>query len=257
MRPERYRSLGQRCRYAVESGEGDFVALTFFTYAIEFRNFAIAEREFGAGRGVDSQFFFFFAYRETGSSLLYDERGDSLLTLLRLRVRVDDCGVGCAAVGDPSFRAVDYILAVFEHGFGREGSSVGARLRLGKGEASDFLATSEWRQKLFLLVIRTEFVDGSAIQGIVGGQNHASGCAGAGNLFNHDGVTDVIHARAAFSFGNGHAGESEFSRFLEKLAGEFAFFVVFTREGLYFRFGEVAHTFLQELLFFDQFEVQG
>jgi hypothetical protein len=66
----------------------------------------------------------------------------------------------------------------------------------------------------------------------------------------------VIHTGAAFGFRNGDSGEAQCGGLLEEFAGKFALFVVFAGEGLYFGFGEIAHAFLQELLFFGEFEVQ-
>ena len=65
----------------------------------------------------------------------------------------------------------------------------------------------------------------------------------------------MIEAGAAFGFGDGDAGEAEFGGFAEKFAGEFAGFVVFASERLYFGFGEFADGFLQELLFFGEGEI--
>jgi len=130
-------------------------------------------------------------------------------------------------------------------------------LRLGESKAANFLAAREWGQKNFLLIIGAKFVDRSAVQRILDGKNHAGGGAGPGNFFDHDGVANVVHSRAAFGFGNGDAGQAEFGGFVEKFAGKFAFLVVLASERLYLRFGEVADAFSQEFLFFGQFEVHA
>ena len=116
---------------AIERGERDFVAFAFVADAIGGGNFAIGEGEFGAGGGVDAEFFFFLADGETRRALFDDERGDSLLAFFRMRVDVDDGGIGGAAVGDPGFGAVDDVLVAFADGFGvrarRRSSRLAAR----------------------------------------------------------------------------------------------------------------------------------
>ncbi len=77
----------------------------------------------------------------------------------------------------------------------------------------------------------------------------------AGNLLDDDGVGDVIEAGAAFGFGKGHAGEAEFGGLAKGFAGEMSGLVDFASERFYFGFGELAHGFLQELLFFGEFEI--
>ena len=107
------------------------------------------------------------------------------------------------------------------------------------------------------MLVGAEAVDGIAVERILDGKNHAGGGADARDFFDDDGVADVVHARAAFVFGDGDAGEAEFGGFLEQGAGEVAGFVDFFGERLYFGFGEFADAFLQELLFFGEFEVHA
>ena len=75
---------------AIESRERDLVAFAFVADAIRHRNFAIGEGKFGAGCGVNAQFFFFLADVEAGRAFFDDQRGDSLLAFFRMRVHVDD-----------------------------------------------------------------------------------------------------------------------------------------------------------------------
>ena len=77
---------------------------------------------------MNAQLFFFLADFEAGRFFLDHQRGDSLLSFFRLRIDVDERGIGDAAVGDPGFRAVDDVAIALEDGFGSERGGVGAGL---------------------------------------------------------------------------------------------------------------------------------
>src|SRR6266852_5934657 len=242
---------------AIERGERDLVAFAFVADAVFFGDFAIGENQLAAGGGVDAEFFFFFADLETRCALFHDDRGDSLLAFGRIGVDVDDGRVGHAAIGDPRLGAVQNIFAAAFHRFGLQGGGVRARLRLGQGVAADFFSTGKGQQKSLFLRLGAEAVDGIAEQRILHAEDHAGGSAAARNLFDNDGVGDMVEARAAFGFGKGDSGEAEFGGFAEEFAGEMAGFVIFLGEGANFRFGKFADGFLEKLLVFGEFEIQA
>src|SRR6266481_2698420 len=144
-----------------------------------------------------------------------------------MRVDVGDGGVGGAAVGDPGFCAIEDVLVVAKDGFGLQGGSIGAGLRLGEGVAADFFAASVRLEEFLFLFGGAVAVNGIAVKRILHGENHASGSATAGDFFDDHGVGDVIEAGAAFGFGEGDAGETKFRGFFESGAREVAGFVEF------------------------------
>ena len=84
-----------------------------------------------------------------------------------------------------------------------------------------------------------------AIERILHRKHHARGSAHPRDLFDHDGVADVVHPRAALGFGDRHASQAELCGFAECFAREMARLVELVRQRLHFRFGEFAHRALQ------------
>ncbi len=111
-----------------------------------------------------------------------------------------------------------------------ERGGVRACLRLGERVAADFFAARVRQKELLFLFVGAEAVDGIAVEGILHGENHAGGSAAAGNLFDHDGVGDVIEAGATLRFGKSNACEAEFGGFLESRAGKMARLIQFFGE---------------------------
>jgi len=235
---------------AVERGERDFVAFAFIADAIGGGDYAIGEDQFAASGGVDAEFLFFFADFEAGRAFFDDDGGDASFAFGRLGVDVHDGGIGGAAVGDPGFGAVDDIGVAFFHGFGLQGSGIGACLRFGEGVAADFFAAGEGDEQAFFLFVGAITVDGIAVERILHGENHAGGSTAAGDFLDDDAISDVVEAGAAFGVREGYTGEAELGGFFEKVAGEAAGFVEFFGVRLDFGFGEFADGFLQQLLFF-------
>jgi hypothetical protein len=85
-----------------------------------------------------------------------------------LRIDVDDGGVRRAAICNPRFRAVDDVFVAFADGFGGQCGGVGAGLRLGEREATDFFAAGERYEEFFPLFVSAEVMDGRAVQRILG-----------------------------------------------------------------------------------------
>ena len=241
---------------AVERGESDFVAFTFVADAIGGGDFAIGEDQFAAGRGANAEFLFFLADLEAGRAFFHDQRGDPFFALFRMRVDVDDGGIGGAAVGNPGFSAVEDVFVAAKDGFSLKGGGVGAGLGFGEGVAADFFAAREGEKEFLLLLGRPEAMNGVAVERILDGENHAGRCAAARDFFDGDAVSDVIEAGAAFGFGESNAGEAEFGGFGEKSAGEVTGFVEFLGERADFGPGEVANGFLQQRLFFGEGKIQ-
>src|SRR5580693_1456143 len=94
-----------------------------------------------------------------------------------------------------------------------------------------------------------------AVERILDGEDDAGGSAGAGDFFDDDGVGDVIEAGAAFGFGDGDSGETEFGSFAKKFAREFSGLVVFAGEWFYFGLRKFTNGFLEEMLVFSQREI--
>jgi hypothetical protein len=242
---------------AIERGESDFVAFAFVADAVGGWHFAVSENQFAAGGGADAKFFFFLAGFEAGRAFFDDEGGDAFFAFFRMRADVNDGRVGRAAVGDPGFCAVDEVLVAAKDSFGLESSGVRACLRLGERVAADFFAARVWQKELLFLVVGAVAVDGIAVEGILDGENHAGGSAAAGNLLDHNGVSDMIEPGATLRFGKSNACEAELRGFGEESAGEVAGFVEFFGDGPDFRFGELANCFLEERLFFGEIEIHG
>jgi hypothetical protein len=70
-------------------------------------------------------------------------------------------------------------------------------------------------------------MDRIAVKRILDGKDYACGGATARNLFDDDGVGDMIEARAAFIFRKRHAGEAQLRRFFEQSARKAPGLVVF------------------------------
>ncbi len=102
----------------------------------------------------------------------------------------------------------------------------------------------------------SETMNRVAVKGILHGKNHASGGATPRNLFNHDGVGDVVEARAAFSLRERDRRQTKFRRFFEQGAWKVPGLVVLLRQRADFRLRKLAHALLQQVLFFCQFKVQ-
>jgi hypothetical protein len=95
---------------AVESGEGDFEALAFFTEAIGGGDFAIVENDFDGGGAALAHFVFVAADLEAGEGGFDEEGGDSLPAEFRLGFGEDNVEAGVGAVGDPGFGAGEEIV---------------------------------------------------------------------------------------------------------------------------------------------------
>ena len=100
-------------------------------------------------------------------------------------------------------------------------------------------------------------MDRIAIQRILHRQYDSGGSAHARNLFNDDGVGDVVKARAALGLGQRHGGESQVGGLAKRFARKLPALIQFARQRLHFAFGEFAHRALQQLLFFAEIEIQS
>ena len=65
----------------------------------------------------------------------------------------------------------------------------------------------------------------------------------------------MVEARSAFRLRERYARQPDFCRLLKQPARKMPRLVEFFRQRLYFRFRELTHGFLQQLLFFRQFKV--
>ena len=128
-------------------------------------------------------------------------------------------------------------------------------MRLGERVAADLFAAGVGQEELFLLFVSPVAVNRIAVERILHGEDHARRGAAARNFFYDDGVSNVVETRAAFRLREGNSGEAEFRRFLEKFAREAPGFVEFLCQRPDFRFCELAHALLQQLLFFCQFQI--
>src|SRR5258708_15449030 len=239
----------------VQRRERYFVAFPFVADAIRGRNNAIGENQLAARRGADAEFFFFLADLESRRAFFHNQRGDSFFAFRRFRVHVDDRGIRRAAIGDPGFRTVEQVsLALFD-GFRLQRGGVRTGLRLSQRVATDLFTAGIRQQEFFLLFFRPEAMNGIAVKRILHGKNHAGRSAAARNLLDHDGVSDVVEAGAAFRFGKRNACKPQFRGFLEKVAGKMPRLVKLFRQGTNFRFRELAYALLQQFLFFRQFRL--
>ena len=128
-------------------------------------------------------------------------------------------------------------------------------MRLGECVAADLFAVSVGQKKFFLLFVRSVAVNGIAVEGVLHGENHARRGTAARNFFNDDGVGNVVEARATFGFWKRNARKAELRSLLKKVTREAPCFIEFLRQRPDFRFRELAHTLLQQLLLFCQFQV--
>ncbi len=129
------------------------------------------------------------------------------------------------------------------------------RLRFGERVAADLFSPRERHQEFLLLLFRSVTVNGVAIEGILHRKNHTGGGAAARDFLNHNGVRDVVKARPALGLGKRHARQTQFRCFLEKFARETPGHIQFFRQRPHFRFRELAHALLQQLLFFGKLEI--
>ncbi len=139
--------------------------------------------------------------------------------------------------------------------FGLQRGGVRAGLRLGEREAADFFAARKGQQEFLFLFFGAEAMNRIAVKGILNRQDHAGGGATAGNFFDDDAVGDMTEARTALRFRECDTSQAQFGGFLERVARKAAGFVQLFGERLHFRFSKFADGFLEELLFFGEFEV--
>src|SRR5580700_4018168 len=109
---------------AVQRGKCDFVTLAFISDAIADGYFTVRERKLRASSSVNAELLFLFSNGETVRPLFDHQGGDSLFAFFRLGVDVYDRGIGDAAIGDPRFRAIDYVGLTFAGRLGRQSSGV-------------------------------------------------------------------------------------------------------------------------------------
>ena len=205
---------------------------------------------------MNPELFFFFAYLESRCSFFHHDCSDAFFPFGRVGIHVHDCCVGLSAAGDPSLRSVENISVAFLYRPGLQRCGVRAGLRLGESITTDFFATRVRKQEFLLLFFGAVAVDRIAVKRILDGKDYAGGGATARNLFDDDGVGDIIEARAALLFGKRHAGKAQLGRFLEQSARKAPRLVVLLCQRAHLRFGKLAHAFLHQFLFFRQFEVQ-
>ena len=191
---------------AIERGQGNLVALAFGAQAIFGGDLAIGKGEFGTGGGVNAEFFFFFANVEARRAAFDDKGGNALFGAHGIGIHINDGRVGYAAIGDPGLGAIDDIAIALANGGRTQRGGVGAGLRFGKRVTADALATGEGRQELFFLFFGAEAANRIGVQGILHGENDAGGGAHAGNLFDYDGVAEVIEAGSAVAVRNSDSG---------------------------------------------------
>ncbi len=205
---------------------------------------------------MNPQLLFFLAHFKPGRAALDHQRRNPFFAFRRIGIDVHQRGIGHAAVGDPRFRSVDDVAVALAHRTRRQRRRVRSRLRLGQRVAADLFAAREWREKFFFLLLGPEAMKRIAVQRILHRENDPGRGANARNLFDDDGVGDVVEARAAFGFRQRHCGKAQLRRLAERLAGELPGLVDLARQRFYFAFGEFAHRALQQLLFFAEFEIQ-
>ena len=206
---------------------------------------------------MDAQLLFFFSDFESWRAFFHHQRCDSFFALGGVRIHISDSRVGRSAAGDPSLGAIDDIGIALLHRLRLQRRGVRAGLRLGQRVATDFFTSREWMQKFLLLFFGAEAMNRIAVQRILHGENHAGGRAAPRNLLDHDGVADVIEARAASALWKRHPGQPKFRRSFEQRSWKMPGLVVLLRQRPDFRLRKLAHAFLQQLLFFRQFEVHG
>src|SRR5580700_7629384 len=164
---------------------------------------------------MNTEFFLFLADGEAACAFFDHQRGNSLLTFLRLRIDVYKSRIRCSAVGDPCLSPVDDVRVALSLGLGPEGGGVRAGLRLGERVASDFFPSRAGNEEFLFLLLGAEPQDGVAVERVLNGKNGAGGSADARDFLNDDGVADVIHPRASIIFRHGDSSESQLSGFLE------------------------------------------
>src|SRR5215472_4416067 len=241
---------------AIERRKRYLVAFAFVANAILERYGAIGKDQFTASGGMNAELFFFFANLESGCFFLHHDCGDAFFPFGRVGIHVHDRCVGLSATGDPSLRSVENIAVTFLYRLGSERCGVRAGLWLGEGVATDLFAARVRKEKSLLLCFGAVPMDRIAVKRILDGEDYPCGGATPRNLFDDDGVGDMIEARTAFIFGKRHAGETQLCRFSEQGARKAPGLVVLLCQRAHLRFGKLAHAFFDQFLFFRQFEVQ-
>ena len=202
-----------------ERGDGDAPAIEYLQAVDEafalraqqiFRGHpAIAENYFGRVAGAQAQLVFFFARTKAGSSLLQDERGDSVAAFGLVGEGHADADVRVVAVGGERFGAVEHpVVGVFDRGAARA-ACIGAGFRFGERPAAQFLPLRERDEILLLLRLAAEFVDVIGAKRIMGGDDDGHRTVDAGQFFDGDGVLDVTEAGAAVFLWKNYAEQAE------------------------------------------------
>src|SRR5437763_5589910 len=181
-----------------------------------------------------------------------DERGNAFLRGSAVGNGENHSDVGMLARGDELLDAIQYIcaaVAVFDQlGTGRDRGGIGADVRLGETEATQFGAPRKWLQEALLLRVAAEGQDRAAHDRVLHAQDGRSRAVAGGDLFERNRQRNVIEAGAAVALRYHDAVGSEAAQLRERLARENMAAIPFRRKGRESLAGEIAHSVANQAL---------
>ena len=168
----------------------------------------------------------------------------------------DDEHTGHRGVGAPGLDAVQHVRVALPDGAGAQVGGVGAGLGLGQGERPEALPRGHGRQVFLLLFLGSAEHDGIAGHGVVDGHGDRQRGVHPGDLFDDEGVGQVVDLRAAQVGRHQCAHEAEPGQLVQQGRRELAVRVPIGRARPDFRLGEIADRLPDQPLVFRPLEIQ-
>ena len=175
------------------------------------------------GIADDTHLVLVLADGDAGELHVHDEHGDAAAAALGgIGLGVNNAVICKGSAGNEGLAAVqDVVIAVRNCG-GLRAAGIGTGAGLGQTESNDLLTGRAGGQVLLLLLFGAEVEQGAAAEGVgrvrVNGEHDTS----AGQLFDHDGIRQIVAALAAVSDRDLHAGESSLCHLVKDLSVELA-----------------------------------
>src|SRR5581483_3238968 len=216
----------------------DLEAFAFLTELLLRGHAKLLERELAEGRRVSPHHLEFAAAYARLMKIGY-EGGDTAVLLRLIGNGVDEAAVGDRRVRDPDFRSVqDVIAAVARRGRAYRGD-VRAGVRLGDGEAADFLALDQRRQPALSLRVVAEAIEDQRRTDLHGDKD-ADGAVRARELLGEQPKREEAEPVAAAVLADRRAVKAELAHLRDQVPAEFALAVVSSGSGRDFLRGEIA-----------------
>ena len=142
---------------------------------------------------------------ETGRVRRNQKRREPFFAQLRVRHGKHDGQFGAFAIADKLLGAVDHPLAIAQFCPCAQVVRFGARLWFGEAEATDALTAGQFGQPRLFLRLTAIFENGAAAHRVVNAHQRACCAVTCRNLFDRQGIGDIVHVGATPFFGDDHA----------------------------------------------------